>query len=98
MDREKIIKELTDPSANRKIVFDHAKRVVKDYVARKETGKIGEFVEFALLRETIKEAFGLQSSFEQKIVDFVLAFSLGLADAVTENNRRWFQVLVAEEK
>jgi len=97
MDREELIKELTDPSAIRKMVFDHVRRIASDYRAKADSGQIEESVEFVLLRDSIKSTFDLQNPFEQQIVEFVLAFCFALSDAITENNRQWLQALSVEE-
>ncbi|HUU62895.1 MAG TPA: hypothetical protein VMX96_03095 [Dehalococcoidia bacterium] len=97
MDREQKIKELTDVSAVRRMVFERVKDLVGDYQAKKESSQIEEFAEFVLLRDSIKKTFAPQNLFEQQLVEFVLAFAAAFCDAITENNRRWLQVLSEEE-
>jgi hypothetical protein len=97
MDKEQIIKELVEPYLMRKVVFDCIRRLIEDYQRKKDSGQIEEFVEFVLLRDYIKSVFGLENPSEQRVVDFGLTFLLVLIDVMTENNRRWLQVLSVEE-
>jgi len=97
MDREERLRQLINPSATRKMVFAHVKRIAEDRRAKMDSVEVQEFAEFALLRNDIKEAFGLHEPYEQKLGEFVLAFASGLADAITENNERLLQALSEEE-
>jgi len=98
MDRELVIKELTDSKAVRKMFFNHLRRLTDDYITKRDAAFDGESPEFLKTIQGIETKFNLETEEDAHMVKFILTIIQSFTDMVCENNRKWASVLFDESE
>jgi hypothetical protein len=95
MDREEIIKELTDPSAIRQQFFNLIREWASFHNAQWEASLVGESPEYAKYFSIMQERFG-ENLTHQQILLFQLDLVLIFLRLIAENNRRLLSLILTD--